>query len=284
MQTPRSFEPLPFDDGADRPVDVVLTARARRVVAPTDLPDLRVVDDGPVETPDPSDTRPSRARALRRAGRSVASIAQALQVDELLVRAWVADVRGGRSRRGSAATSTDGGPTSIPRNAAASARSSQAPTEEVDEHRLAFELARADARDEARRTRLADPDFAAGLGVLVGLAEVDVHAVMITAADTRLVRFALDWLREHADLDPHRVRLVLRIGAAVAGDLAAHRWARELGLPKEGIAIASWRKAPRDDDEQALLRIADPTLSAAIAGWRDALLTPGGEDDADIAF
>lgn len=316
------LEPLPFDDEADQPVDLALTARARRVVAPADVPALRLVtatpstrspnpgpdpaerdaaaarhpsaqrrpSAAPVED-DPSDTRPSRARALRRAGRTPSRIAQQLGVDELLVRAWVADVAPRRTRRrgggetGEARTSippTTSSP--APQTPAQEAQAGGGSIEVVDDHRTAFELARVAARDEARRERLHDPDFAGGVGLLAGIAELDPHAVTITSVEPDVVVAALRWIREQLVVAPERVRVVLRIGPRVAGDLAAHRWAKVLEVPRERLAVASWRHAPTDDAEQVLLRIADPTAAAAIAGWRDALLAPPGDDPADVAF
>jgi len=153
-----------------------------------------------------------------------------------------------------------------------------------DHHRTAFELARAAARDEARRSRLADPEFAGGIGLLAGVAEIDPHAVTITTVEPEVASAALRWLRGQLDIDPNRVRVVLRVGPRVAGDLAAHRWARQLEVARDGVAVASWRQAPNDDVEQVLLRIADPTVAATVAGWRDALLAPPGDDPADVAF
>ncbi|MFP4312286.1 MAG: hypothetical protein ACLFS9_09965, partial [Nitriliruptoraceae bacterium] len=78
----------------DQPIGFALTARARRVVAPDSLPELSVVPAvaEPVEE-DPDDTRPARARALRRAGVPVARIAAQLDIDPLLVTAWTGAVR-----------------------------------------------------------------------------------------------------------------------------------------------------------------------------------------------
>jgi hypothetical protein len=325
--------PLPFDDEADEPVGMSLTARARRVIAPDELPSLRVVADpadvpGPVRDSappptaspassgsgaptrvddDPSDTRPSRARALRRAGRTPARIAEHLGVDELLVRAWVADVAPRHSRRRSSGTRDQEVGAAPNRDSCApggrvrsahpslgayrddardEARADAHPagSDGVDHHRTAFELARAAARDEARRERLADPAFAGGIGLLAGVAELDAHAVTITTQDSEVAAAALRWLRQQLTVTANRERVVLRIGPRVAGDLAAHRWAKRLEVPREGIAVATWRQAPSDDAEQVLLRIADPTVAATVAGWRDALLTPPGDDPADVAF
>jgi hypothetical protein len=303
VQKAADVEPLPFDDEADHPVGMTLTARAKRVVASHDLPALRIVTEQPdAGIDDPSDTRPSRARAMRRAGRTPARIAEQLGVDELLVRAWVEDVAPRRSRRSGRAPANDAdagaddlAATMTPEDRAALAtaqamhpsqarRRQTARREGDDHHRTAFELARAAARDEARRRHLADPVFAGGIGLVAGVAEIDAHAVTIATPDAGIAAAALRWLRSQLEVDRNRVRLVLRIGPRVAGDLAAHRWSRELDVPRESVAIASWRQAPGDDAEQVLLRIADPTVAATVAGWRDALLAPPGDDPADVAF
>jgi hypothetical protein len=238
--------------------------------------------------------------AMRRAGRTPARIAEQLGVDELLVRAWVEDVgprrshhttRGGDHEAETASRSTT---TMAPadRAALAAAQASHpsqagrqlARAQGDEQHRTAYELARATARDEARRRHLADPAFAGGIGLVTGVAEIDPHAVTITTVDAGIAAAALRWLRAQLEIDPNRIRLVLRIGPRVAGDLAAHRWSRDLDVPRDSVAVASWRQAPGDDAEQVLLRIADPTVAATVAGWRDALLAPPGDDPADIAF
>ncbi|MCC5950128.1 MAG: hypothetical protein JJT89_16885, partial [Nitriliruptoraceae bacterium] len=98
--------PLPFDDEADEPIAYALTGRARRHLAPDEVPALVVVeppawsstdrsrppDDAATLAEDPTDTRPARARALRRAGVAAADIARQLDTDPVLIRAWVGEV------------------------------------------------------------------------------------------------------------------------------------------------------------------------------------------------
>jgi hypothetical protein len=279
-------QPLPFDDEADHPIPFTLTARARRTVAPEALPPLELVpdrarrhgrgtpavdedDDGHLD--DPTDTRPARARALRRAGVPVARIAGQLGVDELAVRAWTGDV---------AASSAD--PVDLRRAAPSRA---EALDLELEQERTAFELARAAAREEALARLAQDPSFAAGVGLVAALAEVDVHAVTVSCAHPEVIGRLLTWLAAHAEIDLDRVRVVLRLGPDVAGDLARHRWAEGVGIPVERIAHTRWRGAPAPDATDALVRFHDAALAATIAGWRDALLAPPtGDDPADIAF
>lgn len=282
-------QPLPFGPDDDLPVELALTARARRTVAPDALPALRVVGrrPAPVARPVPpahgtavdpgpgsdvdaegeddrSDTRPARARALRRAGVDLAAIAGQLAVDELLVRAWVGGVAAPsrRARRPSAPPLHAGG-TDV----------------EGERRRTAFELARADARREATARLAADPRLAAGLGLLAGTVEVDADAVTLTTGDARVAGVVLRWLRDVLGADPAAVRVVLRVGPDAAGDLVRHRWAKALDLPGERIRTTRWAGAPRPGEVEGLVRVVDGDVAAATAGWRDALLSRDVEDD-----
>jgi hypothetical protein len=280
---------LPFDDEADHPIPFALTARARRTVAPDQLPPLEVVpdrrgdgqrppavdedDDGHLE--DPTDTRPARARALRRAGVPVARIASQLRVDDLAVRAWTGDTTVGTDD-GDRRTDPAAGGTH-----ASDADSSLA----LDDERTAFELARAAAREDALDRLTSDAGFAAGVGLVAALAEVDAHAVTLASPHPEVIGRLLAWLATNADVEVARVRVVLRIGPDVAGDLARHRWAARTGVPVDRISHTRWRGAPAPDATDALVRFHDPALAASVAGWRDALLAPPSDHDpADVAF
>jgi hypothetical protein len=281
---------LPFDDEADHPIPFALTARARRTVAPDQLPPLEVVpdrrggghpaagdedDDGHLD--DPTDTRPARARALRRAGVPVGRIARQLQVDDLAVRAWTGDTTVGEPEDEGALR---------PEPATGSARGGNA-DEPLARHedRTAFELARAAAFEDALSRLPDDAGFAAGVGLVAALAEVDAHAVTLASPHPEVIGRLLGWLATNADVEVARVRVVLRIGPDVAGDLARHRWATRIGLPVDRIAHTRWRGAPAPDATDALVRLHDPVLAATVAGWRDALLAPPSDHDpADVAF
>jgi hypothetical protein len=275
---------LPFDDAADRPIPFSLTARARRVVAPQALPPLTVVPSGPAPTtrawggtlaprPDldrddepaagerPGDTRPARARALRRAGVGTATIARKLEVDELLVRAWVGDTV--------VAAPADRRPTALATD---------------DEEARGFALARAAAAEEAGDRVRIDAAFAAGLGLVAALVATDEHAATFATTRVDLAARIVAWLVERAAVDPRALRVVLRLGTGVAGDLARHRWAEALGVPLSGVVHTRWHGAPAPDAVEALVRIPDPTIAATLAGWCDALLDPAGDGSADPAF
>lgn len=262
-------QPLPFDDESDRPVPYALTARARREVAPADVPDLTVVRRSVGEDADrgsldaPGDTRPSRARALRRAGMSVPVIARTLAVDELAIRAWLGDLAG-RAAPGRTVTLLDGD-----RDA------SSTPD--------AFERARTSARTGGADRMADDPDFAVGLGLLVGLADVDEHSVGVTTDDPRVAATVVRWLLRYAGTTPGRIRVVLRLSPAAPADLARHRWAEAMGLPLEQVAHTRSRSTP-EGGEVALVRVAAPEVAGAVTGWSQALLDPPAPEPLDAAF
>ncbi|MFA9445973.1 hypothetical protein [Egicoccus sp. AB-alg6-2] len=260
---------LPFDDEADQPVAFALTARARRAVAPASLPALTVVTDAPadgavarVPTPDddPYDTRPARARALRRAGLSPRAIAARLPADELLVRAWVGESLA-----------------AVPR-----------PTARADDttaaaHRAADSRRRTAADEAADRLRR-DPPFASGLGLLAAISESDPHALTIAGTRAELVARGLDWLRDHAEVDAGRIRVVVRASHGTAADTVRHHWATRLRVEAHRVTVVRWPAAPAPDAVEVLVRVHDPRLAARVGGWCDAFLTPTTPTVTDLAF
>ena len=273
--------PLPFHDEADEPIGFSLTARARRAVAPSAVPDLSVIDGATEE--DPTDTRPSRARALRRAGADLADIARHLGVDELLVRAWAGDVSPRHpARHGAGAL----------RAAAALAAPTSSAGGRADRHQADADAARLEARwssrrreaiDEGRRRLSEDARFAAGVGLLAGLVHADRHAVSFQTTRPELAARVVAWSCEQAAADVRDVRIVLRLGSGVAGDLARHQWATTVGVGTEQVAFTRWRHATTDDAVVAFVRLTDPDVAARVAGWCEALLQPEA-DPADVAF
>ncbi|HSK21965.1 MAG TPA: hypothetical protein VK906_02255 [Egicoccus sp.] len=271
VTTPPAAQPvLPFDDESERPIAYALTARARRSVAPASLPSLTVVagagDDAieeaqaPIE--DPTDTRPARARALRRAGLSPAAIATRLRADELLVRGWVGETLSSVQRPAAVA----------PADAAAQAA------------RVAYDEGRRAGAAEATERLGNDPAFAAGLGLLAAVSEADLHAMTLASPRVDLVVRALRWLRGVADVDPGRVRVVVRAGAGVAADGIRHDLASRLEVEPGRITVARWPAAPAPDAAEVLVRVHDPRLAARAGGWCDAFLAPAGPLVADLAF
>jgi hypothetical protein len=258
--------PLPFDDEAERPIAFALTARARRTVAPDALPPLRVVPPAEVPDDDPSDTRPARARALRRAGVDLAAIAAQLGVDELLVRAWAGSVVAPRHpSRAASGPSLAPIPASVP-----------ADGEAATQARAVRDAARATA---ARRLET-EPHLAAGLGVLAGVAELGPTAITVTTGDPRVAGSVARWLVDVLGADRTTVRLVLRVGPRAAADLARHRWGRAVGLDPDRVRTTRASATVGDADVEGVLRIVDPDLAATAAGWRDALL----DGDASAGF
>ena len=265
---------LPLDLHPDEPVPFRLTPKARRLVAPHQVPTLEVVGEEPATDPvpedldDPHDPRSARARALRRGGMSVADIADRLHVDELAVRSWVGDLTGTRRRHRLRA---------VPPS-----RRSAPPTDDV-EARLARR--RAAYRRERERAvadgpgMLADPAFVRGLAFTVAAAELDEHAVLVAVRDRDVASVVCRWLVDHAGADPRELRVVLRLGSAVGADLAVHRWAEALSLPLERVSRTVWRSAPADDAVEAMVRIPDVAVAARVAGWRDVLLAGPGPRD-----
>lgn len=272
-------ESLPF--GPDEPIPYRLTARARRFVAPHDLPSLRVVDtsqdvgrsphrpappadDGPLDLDDPHDTRPSQARALRRAGLSFAQIARELDVDALVAQAWVDEVSPVRSasRRLRAVRST-----------AAQRRDPRGHDAAEDaEERVRFEQRRSDAAHTAARRLAGDAGFARGLGLVAGIVTTTEHAALITTRDPALAAAGLRWILAETGIDPSRVRVLLRLAPQVAGDAAAHEWAERLDIPSDRVVFTRWRGAPAADSVEATIRFADAGVAGTLAGWREALL------------
>lgn len=282
---------LPFAEGDDRPVAFALTARARRTVAPHEVPALRVVTPAPAPGPpraaaatvaplpaggpvpvdeprpdpvdgpdeDVADTRPARARALRRAGARPATIAAQLGVDPLLVRAWTDGVGG------------------VAHVTALPAPIADDPHAEDVARRAAFASARTTARGRARTHLAARPVLAGGLGVLAACVDVEPDGVTVTTRDPRVARATLRWVAEVLEVPAERWRTVVRLGERAAADLAVHRWAAALAVPRERVRTTRWAGTP-DDVEEVRCRLADPVVAAEVAGWCDALLDDPDDD------
>lgn len=246
---------LPFEHATpDAPINYELTARARRLVASSTLPDLTVLPglDEDRSAADPFDTRPARARALRRSGRNLPEIAAELAVGEELAATWTLDVAREPVR--------------------------------VRRRRSAFGLGRvgdAVAAALEPRARQAEGDLAAA-GLVLGLAEVTTHAITIEMTDPALARAVIRWLQDRIGVPCARLRMLLATGPAVARDLAAHRWAEMVGLPRDNVLAAPWPEAPESAAVRATLRVADTGAAALVGNWRTALLAGGPfESNAD---
>lgn len=285
---------LPFDAALDDPIPFRLTARARRAIAPDSLPQLTLLDepdpadaraDAPdpddvgeaddvepltfedavaAEPEDPADTRPARARALRHAGVDVDQIADELEVDELVVRAWVDDITPVRSAARRLRSVPAGASSAADQRARVEARRRRA--------EQAFEATRSSARHAAADRIAGDPAFVSGLGLVAGVADVTPRGIVLTTRDLAVARAAVRWLTATVEVDAARVRILLRLAPQVAADVTVHAWHAATGLPKERFTTARWRQAPTADAVEAMVRISDPRVAGALAGWRDALL------------
>lgn len=265
---------LAFDDEADRPVPLALTARALRAVAPATVPVLRVVEGGAAagsptvlgDADDPADTRPARARALWRAGLTADDIAERLGVDPLLARAWTQDVPPPRRRRTAGRR---------PRTAEPSLPSATHPStlrrREVHADEPDPALRRA-ARDEAWDRLGHDPAFAATVGTLAASVAYDGLGATLVTTRLALAASTVACLSREADLDGASVRVVLRVGPGTAADRARHEWAAALGIGLDRVATARWAGAPQATAVEGTVRVTDPAVVARIAGWCDALL------------
>ncbi len=274
------------DAAHDQPIGFALTARARRAVAPGTLPELSVVGVGPTgpaarrsgALEEPDDTRPARARALRRAGVPLAAIVRQLGADPLAVTAWVGEVgpspRQHRPRAAGGSAPADEQPAGRP--------PATAPTGD-EELEVAAQLARAAAADVARERLGDDAGFGVAVGLLAATATTDRHAITITATDARQVARALRALTEEDPAVPVLLRVIVRVGPQLAGDLVRHRVAGELGVDAVQVSWTRWRSAPQPDAVQLLVRIAEPSLAATVAGWTDAALEPTPQP-LDVAF
>lgn len=260
---------LPLDGGSsvsgrtsEGPVDYVLTARARRAVAPDTLPELTLLPGDEAIDPaegdpsagggfDPHDPRPARARALRRSGRTVAAIAAVLKVDEDLAARWCADVDPARRRRGRAA----------------------GPRTTVDPG------ARAAAAAEVRRELDARPETApVAIGGLVsGLASITATSVTVTPPETDLVPVVVSWLVRDGGARRDQLRVLVAAGPAVARDVVAEHWATRLDLERDQVSHAAWAEAPAPDAVRITVRVSSSTVAGRLAGWRTALRDRLGE-------
>ncbi|MEX2324450.1 MAG: hypothetical protein WD576_01755 [Nitriliruptoraceae bacterium] len=267
------FGPLPYDDETDRPISYGLTARARRVIAPASIPHLAVVDGGK-DSDDPSDTRPARARALRRAGFHTEDIAAQLAVDELLVRAWVSGVTPKALRPRSR---------HLPATRVTHDAEQPAAGYASDRQRDLASI-RTAAQSDARLSLLAHPQFAIGLGLAAAVVEFDNYAALLVFRNPTIAQRVMMWLEEHEPTACQHRRMVLKIGRAVAGDVARQRWSAALAVDATEIALARWQHAPTPDAVEMMVRIGDSVVAARLAGWCDALVSGPVEQEQQTSF
>lgn len=237
----------------DEPIAYELTARARRVVAPQSLPDLSVVPApvDPAADPDPFDTRPARARALRRSGRSLDDVAATLGVDPGIARRWCGEVHPPRRSRRRTPPAAEDPPVSS--------------TGDVSGATIAARDRFLDAFAEG------DAVWTARAALVVGATSTTTgYAGVLNVRDLAVASAAVAFLFDEFALDHRRIRVTLRVGAGVPIDQAIHRWADALGVPREHV-VGARGDGPADEVE-ASIRISVPEVAAAIDGWREALV------------
>lgn len=244
-RTPHSAVPvaLPFDDEGDAPVPFGLTAAARRALDPDGVPALRVVPDRPEDvapTPDveevaADDLRPAQARALRRSGMPVVTIAAAMDVDPALVATWTADLQPGRGavRR----PQGDRPARSVPRRSRPSIPSS------------------------------ADPTAAAGLAVALARIDVDGAAMTLRGDQPALVATALSALRTATRIRPERVRVAVALGRGHAADHVRAELAQLMGLPVDRVVVGRPRDPATDATLDIRVRVAERRAVQLIDDW-----------------
>lgn len=249
-------ERLPLDE----PVPYRLTSQGRRVVAPGDVPALRVVDDRHTDLDEVAGTARVRARALRRAGAHTLDIADELEADPLHVEAWVADLPvpagAGRSRRR--------------RMLRVVADEGEDPTVREDARRR-WRSAAEEGHSEATGRLAAEPGLHSGLGIVSGLLEPDPHALVLAGEHLPLLAAAWSWVRATMEVRPTTARVLVRHEPGVAGDRVAHETAAALGI--EVSAVSTTRDGGRAGRRPLVrLRVSDPELAGRVLGWQRALL------------
>lgn len=263
--------PLPFDDGLDAPIGFSLTPRARRTVVPEQLPVLRLVAPhegrvaragvaGPAarvqesEHDDPGDVRPAQARALRRSGMPVTTIAAAIGVDPDLVERWTRGAAPVRRRAAGRAVASRRAATTVP--AASVTRASQPAPVAVS------------------------GDAAGAIGMAVALAtfDTDGSGVTFTHRSVEVVAAVLVQLRQHVAVDERRIRVAIRAAERLGVDRCRASVARTLGVPAETMLAGRWVDATSEDTIEVTLRITDPAAVATVVAWVEGVTAPSVHD------
>jgi len=256
--------PLPFDDELDAPVGFSLTPRARRVVTPEQVPALRLVprdaghDGGPAAAqPDPTDVRPAQARALRRSGMPVPTIAAAIGVDLELVAGWTQDTE------------------PVRRTARASGRGRPSPTQ-------AAGVATPSGTVHARTVQTRQIGAREARGMAVALAEFDaaLSGVGFTHARPEVLGAILSELRRAVPVVDWRVRVAIRVAGQLGVDRCRGAVAAALQVEEERIVAGRWSDAPNPSALEVSLHISDEAAAMAVHEWTAALEVPRGTDRA----
>jgi hypothetical protein len=265
--------PLPFDDGLDAPIDFSLTPRARRTVVPDRLPPLRLVapdersmsaapaaaHDAPNDD-DPSDVRPAQARALRRSGMPVTTIAAALGMAPDVIERWTVGATPTRRRARVAAAGRTG--ERVARAAVPAPGPPQVPP-----------VRPAQGPDDAEGRR------SSAIGMAVALATLDDDGADVTFTHTRVAVLAaiLVELRRQLPLDGRCLRVAVRASERFGVDRARSEVARALQVADEQVLAGRWRDADGDDAMEVTLRVIDRDAVGVVAAWIDQVRMPVGD-------
>jgi hypothetical protein len=256
--------PLTFDDEMDAPVGFSLTPRARREVVPEQMPALRLVpreaaraDAAVSAATDPTDVRPAQARALRRSGMPVPTIAAALGVDLGLVVGWTQDtepVR--RTARRSVQERPAPASASAPAGGRGIATGCSVPARTVD----------------AREAR----------GMAVALAEFDTALAGVGFTHTRpeVLGAVLAEIRRQVPVVDWRVRVAIRVAEELGVDRCRGAVALALGVDEERIVAGRWAHAPSRTSIEIALHVADGAAAEVVRDWSDRLAHRVGADRA----
>jgi hypothetical protein len=233
--------PFPLEDDADRPIELVLTGAAHRVLDPSRGPALRLVTSV-VEEPHPSDTRPAQARALLRSGMPVTTIAAALGVPDGVVLGWTQDVEVSRRRRGQPTRAT--------------------PQRETPRRSPATPPKRGTA---PASTGEQDDSFLKGVALaLVRLAD---ETVSIVHDRPELVGLLVNELCRRTDVAIERFRVSVRVAPPLATDRVRREVASLLGLDVERVIAGRTAQPLTSTGIEVRVDISDDLVESVAREW-----------------
>jgi hypothetical protein len=245
--------PLAFEDEGDVPIAYSLTPRARREVAPERMPSLRLVASSAElrESPltgrsddrqagqllDPTDVRPAQARALRRSGMPLSTIAAALGTDLELAERWTIGAVPVRSARRCAAVTPP------------------AMTAAVPSGRVRPSTGGALGRE------------AVGMAVALAVFDARVEGVGFTHARPEVLAAILSELRRCLPLEEWRVRVAIRVSEQLGVDRCRAATSVALGVDAARIVAGRWGDASAPDAMQISVQVADAAAARLVQSW-----------------
>lgn len=287
-------QPSLLDAMADEPVPFVLTARARRAIAPESLPPLALLAGGH----EPASTDEEVGDALADAAEGLGDVDAPIAfvpadhpatgsthpdgVEESVDEEDLADPRRARARAlRRAGTSADAIATELGVEHARVERwtADVAPAvpavrrQRAAERRHATDLPSAyvSGRAAARAAWQRGTAVSSGAAMVAGMAEVTPFAVRLRG-ELGVVAGILQWLRDAVVVAPGAVSAQVAAAPGSPLDRVAHDVAARLQLDLARVAAHPWADAPDRDACEVSVRIADPHLAGTVAGWREGLL------------